>query len=187
MPSISWITAFARLNLRCAWMVVIRVSQHPISQTESRQSTLTGAQLLSGIVGNNWPKITNSCSIPALKSKQMGELQERRLLGWKALLRPLPVATLVFVILITTMIVTTRNRDLRGNWSASKDGKTYLVIDNVDGYLGRQIIVDEAPWLSPIGQAGRIEPGTHWIGCCGWEIGFDIRPGVVYRFTYWGP
>jgi hypothetical protein len=62
----------------------------------------------------------------------------------------------------------------------------YLIIDNADGYPARPMLVDGSPWQEPVVQAGRIQPGRHWIGCCGGEIGFDVRPGVVNRFNYWG-
>jgi hypothetical protein len=91
------------------------------------------------------------------------------------------------VIGIIAFLIATRNGDLRGTWTASKDGKTYLIIDNADGYPDRPILVDGSPWRQPVGEAGPIEPGRHSIGCCGGEIGFEIRPGVVYRFNYWGP
>ena len=76
--------------------------------------------------------------------------------------------------------------DLRGTWSPSKDGNTYLaVVDDNGGYCG-PIKVDGKVWPHKIGEAGRIQPGNHTIACGG-EIGFDIRPGVIYRFNYWGP
>src|SRR5215471_15539307 len=81
----------------------------------------------------------------------------------KALFSPIPLLALSIVIGVTILLVSTRNSDLRGTWTASKDGKTYLVIDNADGYPGRPILVDGSPWRQEIGQAGRVEPGRHWI------------------------
>ena len=76
--------------------------------------------------------------------------------------------------------------DLRGTWSPSKDGKTYLaVIDDNGGGCG-PIKVDGKVWPHRIGEAAQITPGTHTINCGG-DIEFDIRPGVVYKFNYWGP
>jgi hypothetical protein len=76
--------------------------------------------------------------------------------------------------------------DLRGTWRKSTDGKTYLaVVDDNDGQCG-PLTVDGKPWSHPIGEAGLVNPGRHKIACGG-EIGFDIRPGVVYKFNYWGP
>jgi hypothetical protein len=109
------------------------------------------------------------------------------LIKGKALFRPIPLVVLIVVAGVIAFFVVNRNGDLRGTWTASKDGKTYLIIENADGYPDRPILVDGSPWLQPVGLAGRIEPGVHSIGCCGGEIGFRIRPGVVYRFNYWGP
>jgi hypothetical protein len=76
--------------------------------------------------------------------------------------------------------------DLRGSFRASKDGKTYLaVVDENGGHCGA-IRVDGKVWTHPIGEAGQIDPGRHTIECGG-EIGFDIHPGVIYKFSYWGP
>ena len=76
--------------------------------------------------------------------------------------------------------------DLRGSWSPSKDGKTYLAVaDDNGGHCG-PIKVDRKIWPHRVGEAAQIKPGNHTIECGG-EIGFDIRPGVVYRFSYWGP
>ena len=76
--------------------------------------------------------------------------------------------------------------DLRGTWRKSSDGKTYLaVVDDNGGYCG-PLTVDGKPWPHPIGDAGLVNPGRHKIRCGG-EIEFDIHPGVVYRFNYWGP
>jgi hypothetical protein len=76
--------------------------------------------------------------------------------------------------------------DLRGSFAASRDGKTYLaVVDDNGGHCG-PIKVDGKLWPHPIGEVGQINPGRHTIECGG-EIGFDIRPGVVYKFSYWGP
>ena len=84
------------------------------------------------------------------------------------------------------LICSCGDRDLRGSFERSTDGKTYLaVIDNNGGGCG-PIIVDGKPWVYPIGQLGPIEPGHHKIACGG-EIGFTIPPRVVYRFDYWGP
>ena len=76
--------------------------------------------------------------------------------------------------------------DLRGTWSRSKDGRTYLaVIDDNGGGCG-PIKVDGKVWPHKIGEAGQISPGTHTINCGG-DIQFEIGPGVVYKFNYWGP
>jgi hypothetical protein len=77
-------------------------------------------------------------------------------------------------------------RDLRGSWSPSGDGKTYLAVDDDNGGQCGPIKVDGQVWPHKIGEAGQVKPGTHTIESCG-EMKFDICPGVVYRFNYWGP
>ena len=75
---------------------------------------------------------------------------------------------------------------LRGAVEPSADGKTYLaVIDDNGGYCG-PIKVDGVEWKHPIGVKAEIEPGWHTIEC-GAEIRFEVPPGVVYSFDYWGP
>ena len=75
---------------------------------------------------------------------------------------------------------------LRGAVEPSKDGKTYFgVIDDNGGQCG-PLLLDGEPWLKPIGEIAKIEPGHHEIHC-GASIGFIIPEGVVYKFDYWGP
>jgi hypothetical protein len=76
--------------------------------------------------------------------------------------------------------------DLRGSTTPSKDGYTYLaVVDDNGGKCG-PIKVDGKVWPYSIGQAGRVESGSHTIQCGG-SIQFDIPKGVVFKFDYWGP
>jgi hypothetical protein len=77
-------------------------------------------------------------------------------------------------------------RELRGSFKASQDGNTYLVVVDDNGGQCGPLKVDGRFWPQPIGQAGRIEPGHHTIEC-GEQVDFDIRPGVVFKFDYWGP
>jgi len=89
-------------------------------------------------------------------------------------------------VFIATFLCVGCSRDLRGSFAPSKDGKTYLaVVDDNGGHCG-PIKIDGKIWPHPVGHAGRINPGHHTIECGG-EIGFDIRPGVLFKFTYWGP
>jgi hypothetical protein len=75
---------------------------------------------------------------------------------------------------------------LRGTATPSQDGQTYLVVaDDNGGHCG-PIKVDGKVWPHPVGEAGPILPGHHTIQC-GLDIEFDIRPGVVFKFDYWGP
>ena len=97
---------------------------------------------------------------------------------------PASLAVLICAMLIT--LITCSKRELRGTFTPSKDGQTYLIVaDNNGGHCG-SIKVDGKTWSHPIGQAARIDPGRHIIECGG-EIEFEIRPGVVFRFDYWGP
>jgi hypothetical protein len=78
------------------------------------------------------------------------------------------------------------DRDLRGTYEKSRDGRTYLaVVDDNGGGCG-PILVDGKVWPHAIGQAAEVKPGHHKI-YCGGEIGFTIPAGVVYHFDYWGP
>lgn len=75
---------------------------------------------------------------------------------------------------------------LRGSAEPSNDGKTYLsVIDDNGGICG-PIKLDGKIWPHPIGMPGITTLGVHIIEC-GSEIEFDIPPGVVFKFDYWGP
>jgi hypothetical protein len=93
------------------------------------------------------------------------------------------------IALIYFVFATTSNSDLRGTWTKSTDGKTYLIIGDDNGWPGSlgPILIDGVAWVYPVGRPGPIQPGRHTIGCCGAEIGFEIRPGVAYTFNYWGP
>jgi hypothetical protein len=93
----------------------------------------------------------------------------------------------MFVTLVAVLFCTAcSDRDLRGSFAPSKDGKTYLaVVDDNGGHCG-PIKVDGKVWPYAIGQPGRIDAGHHTIECGG-EIAFNVRQGVVFKFDYWGP
>lgn len=96
-----------------------------------------------------------------------------------------PVISLV-VALLWSLLLSCDDGHLRGSVSASPDGETYLVVaDDNGGHCG-PIAVDGQAWSFAIGERGPIEPGRHSISC-GAEIAFDIPPGVVFEFDYWGP
>ena len=78
------------------------------------------------------------------------------------------------------------DQDLRGSSKPSPDGKTYLVVADDNGGRCGPLTIDGAEWPHKIGEPGAIEPGMHTIRC-GTEIQFEIPPGVVYSFDYWGP
>ncbi|MAQ92250.1 MAG: hypothetical protein CMM84_01780 [Rhodothermaceae bacterium] len=81
------------------------------------------------------------------------------------------------------------NRDLRGSWSNSSDGGTYLAIDKRNGPACQDLRVDEEPWPHEIGEPGPVEPGVRFVDCglTGYGIGVEVREGTTYRFNYWGP
>ena len=96
----------------------------------------------------------------------------------KHVMAALLVAMLIFV--------ACKKGDLRGTYAASRDGKTYLAVDDDNGGHCGPLKVDGKVWLHPIGEAALIAPGHHTIEC-GSSISFNIPQGVVYKFDYWGP
>lgn len=79
-----------------------------------------------------------------------------------------------------------KERNLRGNVIPSKDGRTYLVVDDENGGRCGPILVDGRPWPYPVHMQGPIAPGKHVIGC-GLDIEFSIPSATVFHFNYWGP
>jgi hypothetical protein len=77
--------------------------------------------------------------------------------------------------------------ELRGQWTRSKDGKTYLVIAESPGCTSFR--VDGKPWPHPLGSRGRIPSGVRVISCSDGsnEISFGVKTGTTFRFDYWGP
>ena len=93
---------------------------------------------------------------------------------------------LIAVTFLALTCVSCGHTDLRGSSAPSQDGKTYLsVADDNRGHCG-PIKVAGKVWAHAVGEPGAIEPGDHTIEC-GSKIEFAIRPGVVFRFDYWGP
>ena len=84
------------------------------------------------------------------------------------------------------MVVGCGHSDLRGSWSKSKDGNTYLLVAEND-CDNCPVVVDGKLWVHRIGEAGRIDPGPHKIGKNGGEMTFHVPSGNVYSFKYWGP
>lgn len=80
--------------------------------------------------------------------------------------------------------------NLRGSFSKSEDGETYLaVVDDNNGSCVPSKI-DDKVWPHPVARAARIEPGNHVISCgtdAGSKISFTVPEGTVFKFDYWGP
>lgn len=97
----------------------------------------------------------------------------------------------ILATLVVLQVAGCGGSNLRGKWSKSKDGNTYLVVDRLAGFGGcEKIWVDSKAWSYREGETGRIDPGNHTIACNGEsraDISFSIPQGVIYHFNYWGP
>lgn len=89
-------------------------------------------------------------------------------------------------------LVACDTRSLRGRVETSRDGKTYLSIDDDNGGAC-PIYVDGARWRHRIGQVAPITAGAHTVTfACGSvqhgaQYGIDVRRGTILHFDYWGP
>jgi hypothetical protein len=94
---------------------------------------------------------------------------------------------LLAIACILPLLVACRTNELRGQATPSEDGKTYLVIAESPGCASLRI--DGKPWPHPLGARGVIAAGTRRISCSDGsnEIQFEVKPGTVFRFDYWGP
>jgi hypothetical protein len=89
-------------------------------------------------------------------------------------------------------LLSCRRRDLRGWTEPSRDGRSYLSVDDDNGG-GCVLFVDERPVRvrSPI----LVTPGTHKVDCHDADAAgpSDISMPIVvparriYHFDYWGP
>ena len=77
--------------------------------------------------------------------------------------------------------------ELRGQWTRSKDGKTYLVIAESPGCTTFR--VDGKRWPHRLGAPGVVPAGVRKLSCSDGsnEIAFEVKPGTTFRFDYWGP
>jgi hypothetical protein len=92
-----------------------------------------------------------------------------------------------FAICLSILTLTScRETTLRGSYTPSKDGNTYLIITDDNGGRCGPIFIDGKHWDHKINEEGQITPGIHTIECGG-EIQFKIPSGVVFSFDYWGP
>ncbi len=102
-------------------------------------------------------------------------------------------AVLMCVCLV--VCVPTKMGNLRGQYTHSPDGLTYLEIDPT--YCD-MLVVDGEPW--PGGRV-QVRPGAHELECIhkcpecppckdcpgGVTYGFNVPPETTYAFDYWGP
>jgi hypothetical protein len=88
--------------------------------------------------------------------------------------------------LLLFVLISCEKGSLRGNAELSKDGKTYLVIQDDNGGACGSITLDGKVWPHPIDVQGEVAPGTHIINCGG-SIEFIIKPSTIFYFDYWGP
>ena len=81
---------------------------------------------------------------------------------------------------------------LKGSYTPSRDGNTYLAFVNDRGGSCGQTMVDGKAWPHPVGESAPIDPGQHTISwqhtipCVG-QIQVNIPKGVDYRFEFWEP
>ena len=92
--------------------------------------------------------------------------------------------SIIFVLILSFFSCVEGN--LRGREEISKDGLTYLVIEDDNGGECGPLLVDGKEWTHGIGTKAQIEPGLHTIEC-GVELEFEIKEGTIFYFDYWGP
>ena len=97
------------------------------------------------------------------------------------------LAVLAWPIAVAAVAACSR-RELRGKAVLSRDGATYLVVDEANGGRCGQLKVDDRNWVHDLHSPGAITPGMHHIGCGdGASIQFEVRAGTTFHFDYWGP
>ena len=93
---------------------------------------------------------------------------------------------IIFLIAVILTLSSCGDGILRGREVDSKDGKTYLVIEDDNGGECGPKHMDGVEWKQAINEAGEITPGFHTIECGG-DIEFEIKEGTTFHFDYWGP
>ena len=105
------------------------------------------------------------------------------------LVRPILRATLLVICAI--LVVSAggcAKRTLRGKSVRSRDGNTYLVVDDDNSGLCGPIEIDNRQWPHPLHAAGEIAAGLHRISCGhATVIEFTVERGTTFHFDYWGP
>lgn len=95
-------------------------------------------------------------------------------------------SVICFLLISIVTMIGCQKRDLRGKAEPSKDGQTYLVVDDDNGGACGQIFIDGKQWTHKTHEQGTITPGRHTIKC-GTEIEFEIQQATIFYFNYWGP
>jgi len=95
-------------------------------------------------------------------------------------------SVICFLLIATVTTAGCQKHGLRGKAEPSKDGQTYLVVEDDNGGACGPIFVDGKQWPHKIHERGPIVPGRHTIKC-GTEIEFEIPPATIFHFDYWGP
>jgi hypothetical protein len=78
------------------------------------------------------------------------------------------------------------HHDLRGFWEESRDGRTYLSIDDNNGGHCGPLLVDGRAWAHAIGQPGTVAPGRRVISRGG-DLMLEIQAGTTFHMNCWGP
>ena len=91
------------------------------------------------------------------------------------------------LVLLTLLVLACAKSELRGQWTRSADGQTYLVIAESPGCDAFRI--DGRRWPHAVGSRGAISPGIRRLSCLdGYnETQFEVKRGTTFRFDYWGP
>jgi hypothetical protein len=86
----------------------------------------------------------------------------------------------------TSLAVSCSKRELRGRIQKSNNGGSYLVINNDNGGKCGEVLLDGRKWPYPLHAFGQVPSGVHTLEC-GTKVEFEIKPGTIFQFDYWGP
>ena len=97
------------------------------------------------------------------------------------------VSRLQFLFLLALQILSCGKKDLRGQSTASADGRTYLLIAESPGCAAFR--VDGKPWPHGLGVPGAVPAGQRELSCSDGsnQVELEVKPGQTFRFDYWGP
>lgn len=91
-----------------------------------------------------------------------------------------------FYVLLLLGLGGCKDSELRGYVEKSKDGKTYMVIEDDNGGHCGPMSLNGNEWPHEIGMPGQVEPGEHTLEC-GTAISFLVKEGTIFHVDYWGP